>query len=169
VRFGWDARKSDRNLRARGFDFEFATQVFDGPTLERPDTRRDYGERRVVAIGRADGITLTLVYTDRAVKPTSKQSKAGPSRGRASLARLRRVSDATIQRTSPRELRGLPDDFWAAAQVVEPVAKQPISLRVDTDVLDWFKAQGPRYQSRINAVLRSFMTQASTAGRRKAG
>ncbi|MBP7777863.1 MAG: BrnT family toxin [Acidobacteria bacterium] len=66
MRFGWDVRKSDRNLRARGFDFEFATQVFDGPTLERQDTRRDYGERRVIAIGRADGITLTLVYTDRA-------------------------------------------------------------------------------------------------------
>jgi uncharacterized protein (DUF4415 family) len=102
------------------------------------------------------------------VKPTSKPSKAGPSRGRASLARLRRVSDVTIQRTSPRELRGLPDDFWASAQVVEPVAKQPISLRVDADVLDWFKAQGPRYQSRINAVLRSFMTQ-SAGPRRKAG
>lgn len=66
MRFGWDARESGRNLRARGFDFEFATQVFDGPTLERQDTRRDYGERRVIAIGRADGITLTLVYTDRA-------------------------------------------------------------------------------------------------------
>jgi uncharacterized DUF497 family protein len=66
VRFGWDARKSDRNLRQRGFDFEFATQVFDGPTLERQDTRRDYGERRVIAIGLADGITLTVVYTDRA-------------------------------------------------------------------------------------------------------
>lgn len=64
MRFGWDARKGDRNLRARGVDFEFATQVFDGPTLERQDTRRDYGERRVIAIGRADGITLTLVYTD---------------------------------------------------------------------------------------------------------
>lgn len=102
------------------------------------------------------------------VKRTRKQSKAGPRRGRASLARLRGVSDATIQRTSPRELRGLPDDFWASAQVVEPVAKQPISLRVDADVLDWFKAQGPRYQSRINAVLRSFMTQ-SAGTRRKAG
>ena len=53
-------------------------------------------------------------------------------------------------------------------QVVEPVAKLPISLRVDADVLDWFKAQGPRYQSRINAVLRSFMTQ-SAGSRRKAG
>lgn len=102
------------------------------------------------------------------VKRTKKQSSARPSRGRANLARLRRVSEATIQRTSPRDLRGLPDDFWASAQVVQPVAKQPISLRVDADVLDWFKAQGPRYQSRINAVLRSFMTQAN-ARDRKAG
>lgn len=66
MRFGWDGRKSDRNLADRGFDFEFATQVFDGRTLEREDTRRDYGERRVAAIGLADGIALTVVYTDRA-------------------------------------------------------------------------------------------------------
>jgi hypothetical protein len=32
-------------------DFEFATLVFEGPTLEREDNRRDYGEKRVVAIG----------------------------------------------------------------------------------------------------------------------
>lgn len=66
MRFRWDARKSDRNLRERGCDFEFATQVFDGPTLERQDTRRDYDERRVMASGEADGISPTVVYTDRA-------------------------------------------------------------------------------------------------------
>jgi uncharacterized protein (DUF4415 family) len=38
------------------------------------------------------------------------------------------------------------------------VAKQPISLRVDIDVLAWFKKQGPRYQSRMNAVLRAYMS-----------
>jgi uncharacterized DUF497 family protein len=65
VRFGWDVRKNDRNLVDRGFDFEFATQIFDGRTLEREDTRRDYGQRRVIAIGKADGIALTVVYTDR--------------------------------------------------------------------------------------------------------
>jgi uncharacterized DUF497 family protein len=65
VRFGWDRGKSDRNLADRGFDFEFATQIFDGHTLEQEDTRRDYGEHRVIAIGMADGITLTVVYTDR--------------------------------------------------------------------------------------------------------
>ena len=35
--------------------------------------------------------------------------------------------------------------------------KTSISLRVDSDVLEWFKAQGPGYQKRINAVLRAFM------------
>ena len=35
-------------------------------------------------------------------------------------------------------------------------SKASISLRVDADVLDWFKAQGPGYQTRINAVLRAF-------------
>lgn len=65
VRFSWDERKSARNLRDRGFDFEFASVIFEGPTLEREDARRDYGERRVVAIGVAQGIALTVVYTDR--------------------------------------------------------------------------------------------------------
>ena len=64
-RFSWDAAKHERNLKERGFDFEFATLIFEGPTLEREDARRDYGERRVVAIGIAQGIALTVVYTDR--------------------------------------------------------------------------------------------------------
>jgi hypothetical protein len=66
VRFAWDPRKSAQNLRFRGFDFEFATLIFEGPTLERADNRRDYGEQRVVAIGLAQGIALTVVFTDRA-------------------------------------------------------------------------------------------------------
>ena len=40
---------------------------------------------------------------------------------------------------------------------LQPLAsKASISLRVDNDVLEWFKAQGPGYQTRINAVLRAF-------------
>jgi len=65
MRCSWDPAKSDANLRERGFDFEFASLVFDGPTLEQEDQRQDYGERRVIAIGRADGLELTVVYTDR--------------------------------------------------------------------------------------------------------
>jgi uncharacterized protein (DUF4415 family) len=40
---------------------------------------------------------------------------------------------------------------------LKPVPRKiAISLRVEQDVLDWFKAQGPGYQTRINAVLRAF-------------
>jgi uncharacterized protein (DUF4415 family) len=46
---------------------------------------------------------------------------------------------------------------------LEPVpSKASISLRIDREVLDWFKAQGPGYQTRMNAVLRAFR-DASTA------
>ena len=79
------------------------------------------------------------------------------------------MSEREIQSTSPSELADLPDDFWNEATVVEPTAKQPISLRVDSDVLAWFKTQGPRYQSRINAVLRSYMSQRRQGSKRKAG
>ena len=65
MHFSWDARKSAANLDARGFDFAFASLIFDGPTLEKEDRRREYGERRIVVIGLAQGIALTVVYTDR--------------------------------------------------------------------------------------------------------
>lgn len=65
MRFEWDEAKSDANLEERGFDSEFASLIFDTATLEVEDRRKDYGERRVVAIGVADGVHLTVVYTDR--------------------------------------------------------------------------------------------------------
>ena len=84
-------------------------------------------------------------------------------RGRADLARLRRMTEQEIERTSPPELAHLPDDFWSDAEVVVAPLKQAISLRVDRDVLDWFREQGPRYQTRINAVLRTYVSQAKGA------
>ena len=46
---------------------------------------------------------------------------------------------------------------WSRAQVEMPRPKQPVSLRLDADVIDFFKIQGRGYQTRINAVLRSYM------------
>ncbi len=78
--FEWDPAKSEANLVERGFDLEFATQVFEGPTLEVEDRRRDYGEVRFVAIGLVQGIALTVIYTDR-------QDEAGNSVRRIISAR----------------------------------------------------------------------------------
>lgn len=83
------------------------------------------------------------------------------SRGRADLPQLRRQSAELITRTSPPELADLPDDFWDEAVVVHPEPKEAISIRVDRDVLAWFREKGPGYQTRMNAVLRSYM-EAST-------
>ncbi len=53
---------------------------------------------------------------------------------------------------------------WHKAKVVMPEAKEHISLRLDADVLRFFKSSGKGYQTRINAVLRSYM-QAQQNGR----
>ena len=75
------------------------------------------------------------------------------------------MSEAETARTAPPELRELPDVFWDAAVPVVPGAKTPISLRVDNDVLAWFRETGPRYQSRMNAVLRSYMEHVARSAR----
>jgi uncharacterized protein (DUF4415 family) len=98
-------------------------------------------------------------------KRTAKSSRPNPrpSHGRANLAKLRRVTEAEINRSAPDELRNLPPDFWDEAVPVLPAAKIPISLRVDADVLEFFRETGPKYQSRMNAVLRSYMERTSAA------
>ena len=101
------------------------------------------------------------------VKRTRKPSRSAeaPPRGRADLRRLRVVPEREILRTSPEELAHLPDDFWDEAELVVPAPKRAISLRVDEDVLMWFRSLGPRYQTRMNAVLRAYMKGTTTRAR----
>ena len=52
----------------------------------------------------------------------------------------------------------LPDDFWKHAKVVYPEGpKEATTIRFDADILAWFKSQGRGYQTRMNAVLRSYV------------
>jgi uncharacterized protein len=63
--FEWDAAKSAKNARKRGLPFELGAAIFDGPTLEHPDKRFDYGESRIKAIGSVRSVVLVCVYSDR--------------------------------------------------------------------------------------------------------
>jgi uncharacterized protein (DUF4415 family) len=47
--------------------------------------------------------------------------------------------------------------FWAEAELRMPQTKKGVYLRLDQDVLEWLKMQGPGYQTRINAILRAYM------------
>lgn len=53
--------------------------------------------------------------------------------------------------------KDVPPDWYKHAIPVMPGPKKLLSLRLDPDVVDWFRAQGPRYQTRMNAVLRAYV------------
>lgn len=63
--FEWDDAKSEANLRERGFDFAYASLIFDKPTVEWDDRRREYGERRICTLGQVEENVLLVVYTWR--------------------------------------------------------------------------------------------------------
>jgi len=48
-------------------------------------------------------------------------------------------------------------NFWATAEIVKPAGKKSIHLRVDSDVLEFFKSGGKGHLTRMNAVLRRYM------------
>lgn len=72
------------------------------------------------------------------------------------------LPDAEIDYSDIEELG---PEFWQQAKVVFPAAKKAVTIRIDGDVLDWFKNGGKGYQSRMNAVLRSYMESMEMAGR----
>jgi uncharacterized protein (DUF4415 family) len=73
---------------------------------------------------------------------------------RKRLEELENIPESAIDTSDISELDA---SFWSQAKQVKPLTKQAISLRVDSDVLDWFKSQGKGYQSLMNAVLRSYV------------
>lgn len=72
--------------------------------------------------------------------------------------RLDKMSAAEVERVAAADADGLPmtDDEWTRGELHQPV-KVPVGLKLDDDVLGWFKAQGRGYQTRINTVLRRYV------------
>ena len=65
MRVTFDPAKRTRTLAERGLDFEDAGLVFDGPTVEIEDTRKDYGERRIICYGMLAGRLVVVGYSPR--------------------------------------------------------------------------------------------------------
>jgi uncharacterized protein (DUF4415 family) len=94
------------------------------------------------------------------VSYTREELERLPSR--TDWARLRAMTEEEIEaaaRADP-EWEGLLDIDWSDAVLAMPRRKEAISIRLDDDVLSFFKSLGSGYQTRINAVLRHFMEQA---------
>jgi len=67
VRIAYDPAKRRRALEERGLDFERASEIFEGITLEVEDDRRDYGEKRILCVGFLDGRMVMVGYTPRGI------------------------------------------------------------------------------------------------------
>jgi uncharacterized protein (DUF4415 family) len=85
---------------------------------------------------------------------------------KSDLPRMRATTEADIERqiAEDSDLQGFDDIDWSKAVIVPAPAKQPISIRLDQDVIDFFKEQGAGYQRRINQVLRHYMESIRRVG-----
>lgn len=92
-------------------------------------------------------------------KRTARHSPSSTGPDRTDWDRVNALTDSEIERAvaeDPDAAPMLDEDWFHSATVVVP-DKVPISIRVDRDVLDFFKSKGGRYQTRMNKVLRAYM------------
>ncbi|MCA9443285.1 MAG: BrnA antitoxin family protein [Candidatus Omnitrophica bacterium] len=72
------------------------------------------------------------------------------------LKNLESMPDSEIHVSDPDAAESTTSEGWVRARFYRPI-KKPISIRVDAEVLDWFKDQEGKYQSLMNRALREFM------------
>jgi uncharacterized DUF497 family protein len=65
MEFEWDSAKDAANQRKHRIGFREASEIFRGPIVVSNDDRRDYGERRLIALGEYDGEVIRVVFTER--------------------------------------------------------------------------------------------------------
>jgi uncharacterized protein (DUF4415 family) len=174
VRFEWDSAKNAGNVAKHGISFADMAGIFDGPVLERIDLRRDYGEARISALGwTSQALIYVVIPCETASAASSRREELIDMRERHTISpignrtkplktdwtRVKAMTDEEIEENAKADPDAAPTDleFWKGAKLVYPEAKQPITLRIDREVLAWFKAKGPRYQSRMNAVLKAYV------------
>jgi uncharacterized protein (DUF4415 family) len=95
-------------------------------------------------------------------KTNAATTKRSNSKRGASVAtdwgKLRRRSSASIRRgvVADPDAHATDAEFWKTAKVVMPTPKEIVTMRLDADLLRWFRQQRG-YQTRINAILRAYM------------
>lgn len=101
-----------------------------------------------------------MAKSERISRYSATELKEKRARGddRSDLTRVRAMSDADVERAAASD----PDDDvseidWSRVTVTLPRAKQGVFLRLDPDVLAFFRAGGAGYQTRINAVLKAYV------------
>src|ERR1700680_2160701 len=93
---------------------------------------------------------------------TTQTTTRAHRKGATDFKRLRALRDSEIDFS---EIPKLGKSFWASAKLALPEPKDRLTIRVDHDVVQWLKKHGKGYQTRINAILRSYMEAQSNNAR----
>lgn len=151
------------NFAKHGVDFADVPEMFAGPMLVGPDARKDYGEARQVGFGFIRGRLMVVAFTERQLalyessqheRPTTVKKPTTKKRSRTNWARIDALGDAEIDFSDIAEQGKA---FFKRAMLRLPEPKAAVTIRLDRQVLNWFKSQGRGYQTRINALLRAYM------------
>jgi uncharacterized protein (DUF4415 family) len=108
---------------------------------------------------------VRTVLVDGKLYQRNADETLSPLRDETDYARLDALSAAEIERIAESDSEAPPmsDEEWARAEIRQPI-KKPVGLKLDDDILSWFKSQGRGYQTRINAVLWRYVEAQRTAG-----
>jgi uncharacterized protein (DUF4415 family) len=157
-------RKCASNLRKHGFDLADAVLVPEGDRLVLP-AHPGTDEARLLATGRIGPDCVTPVYTERedAIRVISMMSaQHGERQQHQALfgrwaARHARGGARTRHRRRPR-LEGRARRLARTCPAGHPrQPKKLLSLRIDEDIVEFFRSHGPDYQTWMNAVLRAYV------------
>jgi uncharacterized protein (DUF4415 family) len=79
--------------------------------------------------------------------------------GRSDWSKVDSITDEELERRIAEDADdgALPENWPEGVEVGLPRPKTHMNLRIDADVVDWFKGSGRGYQTRINAVLRAYV------------
>lgn len=109
-----------------------------------------------------DMVTLLTTLDDGTSILQHSDGRLERTRSQTDWARFDAITDEEIEEAVRNDPDAVPLDLdWSDAVLIMPARKKAISIRLDEDVLDFFKREGGGYQRRINAVLRSYMEQTS--------
>ncbi len=73
------------------------------------------------------------------------------------ITELKRLADAPDKKIDYSDIPELDEKFWRDAVIEFPKTKKMVSIRLDADVIIWFKSRFREYQTAMNAVLKSYM------------
>jgi len=91
MKITFDPQKRDKTLTERGLDFSDAAAVFAGVTVEIEDTRKNYGETRIICFGQLAGRIVVVGYTPRGAERHIFSMRKANEREQARIAPLLEV------------------------------------------------------------------------------